>query len=592
MDLSTELISQFVKATNDETKSTTESIVNGTTIEQNGVIYVKLDGSDLLTPITTTANIKNNERVTVLIKNHTATVTGNITAPSASSEDVEEVDNKITEFEIVMAHKVTTEDLEAINATIESLTSKIANIGSLTVTDLEAYNAAIKNLEAKFAEIEYVDATNIDAINAEIENLEAVFGSFTSVSTEDLEALNAYIGTLKGYTADFTYVSAEVLDAVKATIKELDVNKLSVEDAEIKYANIDFANINEAAIKKIFADTGLIKDIIVGDGTITGELVGVTIRGDLIEGNTIVADKLVIKGSDGLYYKLNTDGVTTETEQTDYNSLNGQVITAKSITATKISVDDLVAFDATIGGFNITTDSIFSGVKESPLNTTKGVYMDKEGQFSIGDSSSFMRYYKDSNGKYVLEISANSIKISSSDSTIEDAVNNAIVSTVEEFYQSSSHSELIGGTWSTIPPEWEDGMYIWRRTLITYGDKTTKYTPSEKGICITGNTGSDGEDSVILQILSSNGNLFKNSLVATTLSVTIIIGGEMITSSRDMYLYFGKQSKLIWEQKRFGETEFTTIADDDPRLNDNGFILTINPQDVYTQTVFNCKFVY
>lgn len=592
MDLSTELISQFVKATNDETKSTTESIVNGTTIEQNDVIYVKLDGSDLLTPITTTANIKNNERVTVLIKNHTATVTGNITAPSASSEDVEEVDNKITEFEIVMAHKVTTEDLEAINATIESLTSKIANIGSLTATDLEAYNAAIKKLEAKFAEIEYVDATNIDAINAEIENLEAVFGSFTSVSTEDLEALNAYIGTLKGYTADFTYVSAEVLDAVKATIKELDVNKLSVEDAEIKYANIDFANINEAAIKKIFADTGLIKDIIVGDGTITGELVGVTIRGDLIEGNTIVADKLVIKGSDGLYYKLNTDGVTTETEQTDYNSLNGQVIMAKSITATKISVDDLVAFDATIGGFNITTDSIFSGVKESPLNTTKGVYMDKEGQFSIGDSSSFMRYYKDSNGKYVLEISANSIKISSSDSTIEDAVNNAIVSTVEEFYQSSSHSELIGGTWSTIPPEWEDGMYIWRRTLITYGDKTTKYTPSEKGICITGNTGSDGEDSVILQILSSNGNLFKNSLVATTLSVTIIIGGEMITSSRDMYLYFGNQSKLIWEQKRFGETEFTTIADDDPRLNDNGFILTINPQDVYTQTVFNCKFVY
>ena len=63
---------------------------------------------------------------------------------------------------------------------------------------------------------------------------------------------------------------------------------------------------------------------------------------------------MVVKGSDGLYYKLNTDGSTVESEQTEYNSLNGSVITAKSITATKISVDDLVAFGATIGGFNIT----------------------------------------------------------------------------------------------------------------------------------------------------------------------------------------------------------------------------------------------
>ena len=78
------------------------------------------------------------------------------------------------------------------------------------------------------------------------------------------------------------------------------------------------------------------------NGTITGNLIGVTISGDLIEGNTIVAEKLVIKGDDGLYYKLNTDGVTTESEQTDYNSLNGNVIRAKSVTAEKINVSDLV----------------------------------------------------------------------------------------------------------------------------------------------------------------------------------------------------------------------------------------------------------
>lgn len=86
--------------------------------------------------------------------------------------------------------------------------------------------------------------------------------------------------------------------------------------------------------------TGSIKDVKIGDATIAGELVGVTIKGDLIEGNTVKADKLVIKGSDGLYYKLNTDGKTVEEEQTDYNSLNGQVIRAKSVTAEKIDVKD------------------------------------------------------------------------------------------------------------------------------------------------------------------------------------------------------------------------------------------------------------
>lgn len=55
-----------------------------------------------------------------------------------------------------------------------------------------------------------------------------------------------------------------------------------------------------------------------------------------------------MKGNDGLYYKLNTDGNTVSSEQTAYNSINGSIITAKSIAAEKIAVNDLVAFGATI----------------------------------------------------------------------------------------------------------------------------------------------------------------------------------------------------------------------------------------------------
>ena len=96
MALSSDLISQFVKATKDGTKRKQESTVYGTIVEHEGKKYAKLDGSSLLTPVVTTAAVKVGERVTVLIKNHTATVTGNISSPSASSGDVSDLSESVS----------------------------------------------------------------------------------------------------------------------------------------------------------------------------------------------------------------------------------------------------------------------------------------------------------------------------------------------------------------------------------------------------------------------------------------------------------------------------------------------------------------
>lgn len=68
----------------------------------------------------------------------------------------------------------------------------------------------------------------------------------------------------------------------------------------------------------------------------------------------------------------------------------------------------------------------------------------------------------------------------------------AIQSTVEQFYLSTSPTTLSGGSWSTTQPTWTQGKYIWRRTLVTKADGTTSYTPSVNGVCITGNTGATG----------------------------------------------------------------------------------------------------
>ena len=55
-------------------------------VVHNDIKYVKLDGSEVLTPVTSTTEIEDQNRVMVMVKNHTAVVTGNISSPSASTD--------------------------------------------------------------------------------------------------------------------------------------------------------------------------------------------------------------------------------------------------------------------------------------------------------------------------------------------------------------------------------------------------------------------------------------------------------------------------------------------------------------------------
>lgn len=431
MALSTDLISQFVKVTKDETKDNKGSTVYGEVVKYNNKDYVKIDGSDLLTPVSSSSIVVDDgERVAILIKDHNATVTGNITSPAGTDKSVQNVSQKVTELYSVVAEKATFEQLEAEKARIDDLVTDNVTIKE----QLTADSADIRDLKAKDVTIEgKLTAAEADIENIETKKLDASVADIKYATIENLNATNADVHNLTGDFADFKVATVGRLDANDASIELLQTNKLDAKDAAIKYANIDFSNINEAAVQKLFSDSGIIKDLVVSEGKITGELVGVTIKGDLIEGGTVVADKLVVKGENGLYYKLNTDGVTTEAEQTEYNSLNGQIITAKSITATKIAVDDLVAFGATIGGFKISTNSIYSGVKESVSNTTRGIYMDNQGQIALGDSQNFIKYYKDENEAYRLDISAKSIKFGASNASIEDAISDTKTEITREY---------------------------------------------------------------------------------------------------------------------------------------------------------------
>jgi hypothetical protein len=495
------LATTFAKIIKEDATATKDSTVYGTAVEFNGKMYVKLDGSERMTPIETTTSIKEGDRVTVLIKAHSATVTGNVTDPSTSKSDKKATDDKVkdlstqvSEFGTVVAGKVSTEQLQAVEGRVTNLVSDNVNVKN----ELKAQSASITNLDAKKASIDDLKATNasIDNLKANMLTTDTLDAKYATI--KNLETTDATIHNLSVDYGDFKKATVDDLKARKAEIDDLSTKKLNATDAELKYANIDFSNIGVTAIEQFYATSGIIKDLVIGDQTVTGEIVGVTIKGDLIEGNTIVADKLVMKGDDGLFYKLNMSAANgVNAEQTSYNSINGNIITAKSITATQISVKDLVAFDATIAGFHIKDTAIYSTGKESATSTVRGIYLGKDGQLGFGDGNNYIKFYVDADGKYKLGISAESLTFATGQS-VKDAIDEvdskvdaikSIDSTTIGYLVGDSGTTPPTGIWSAGVPVAPNGKYLWCQKITTYTDGSHDY---EYSVSRTGDKGEQG----------------------------------------------------------------------------------------------------
>lgn len=99
--LSKNVISRFAKLTANKDTESKETTVYGTIKERNGSMYVLLDGAEVLTPVTTTVEFKDGDRVSVLLKNHTATVTGNISSP-ARNESVSDLEQTVKDQAVVI----------------------------------------------------------------------------------------------------------------------------------------------------------------------------------------------------------------------------------------------------------------------------------------------------------------------------------------------------------------------------------------------------------------------------------------------------------------------------------------------------------
>ena len=70
------------------------------------------------------------------------------------------------------------------------------------------------------------------------------------------------------------------------------------------------------------------------------------------------------------------------------------------------------------------------------------------------------------------------------------AAGKGVKSIVEEYYLSASSSSTTGGSWSTTVPAWQNGKYMWTRSVITYTDNSKTTT---NAVCVSGSKGDKGD---------------------------------------------------------------------------------------------------
>lgn len=350
MNLSSELITQFAKLTAVKETNKKETTVYGTAVKYNDSMYVKIDGSDLLTPTNTTTNIKEGERVLVTIKDHNAIVTGNLTNPSASSSEVTDITNEVSGLKIIVADKVDVRDLEAVNATIENL-----KVNKAEINDLKATNAVVEKLKADIANI-----GDLSAVNAEIENLKV-----NKANIEDLNVANAIITNLKASVAKIDTLVAGNISSTNIQTGGITGDNLNMDTIFVKDANI--LDINANKIK-----AGIINTNLVDVQSESGNL--------LMKDNTIQ-----IRDTTRVRVQIGKDA-TNDYSMSVWDNAGNLMFDARGLTADAIKSgiirNDMVAENANISGGKLDINSVVTEVNQNgtvALKSTK-VQLDTLGQ--------------------------------------------------------------------------------------------------------------------------------------------------------------------------------------------------------------------
>lgn len=342
MKLPNNLITQFVKATKDEKTPPKETVLFGTVRKIDGEMRVQLDGSDIFTPVESQAVLLDeNDRVTVMIKNHTATVTGNLTNKAAN----------IGQFNKLEAANITVQDtLTAQKAVIDSLDATYATIDTLTTDYMTAKDIKTDYMSANDIETDYLTADQIAADYATVGRVQAVEGDINNLNSEVANIDTLIFGSATGNVIQTSFSNAVI-------------------------AQLGDAQVKSAMIESVSAGKITAGDIITNNVRVMSE-----------DGSLIISDKMI-----QIY-----EGAEARIQIGKDKSGNYSIIICDQNGATMFSKDgitdaaikeaiirnDMVSDNANIHASKLDVDSLFEEINDDGSNTIKStkVYLDEEGQ--------------------------------------------------------------------------------------------------------------------------------------------------------------------------------------------------------------------
>ncbi len=342
----------------------------------------------------------------------------------------------------IAANAITADKLDA-----DTVDAKIANIVLANLT-----TANIQNANISWADIE--------TLNAAIANISKAHINDADIDWANITKLTAVVGEIAVAKIQNATISTAQIDNLAAVIA-------SAVHLEVQTGNFTLAEIKNLLSSALILQEGVADSMMITNLAVTSaNLLNATI------------DKLVLKGSDGKYYRvfIGADGTiqTEEVTVTDGEIAAGETGDGRQIVATTANVGSLnattvKASQAIIG--TIFTESLTAGkitANEALIASMTAPLLYTTAITALGNS---------------LDLSANE--------SIRLTVGSSLATATVEYALSDSRTEAPTTGWSATAPEWVDGKYMWQRTTWTKRDGTKTVSDPT---CIAGATGAKGED--------------------------------------------------------------------------------------------------
>lgn len=342
-----------------------------------------------------------------------------------------------------------------------------ADIHKLVADEITADQLYVDLAKLAVAQITAANIENANINWAEIKDLNAEIAKIAAAQIEDATITSAQISDLNAVVAEIATAKIE-----EATIDAAQIDNLAAVIASAVHLEVQTGNFTLAEIKNLLSNALILQEGIADSMMITN--LAVTSANLL----NATIDKLVLKGSDGKYYRvfIGADGTiqTEEVTVTEGEIAAGETGDGRQIVATTANVGSLnattvKASQAIIG--TIFTESLTAGkitANEALIASMTAPLLYTTAITALGNS---------------LDLSANE--------SIRLTVGSSLATATVEYALSDSRTEAPTTGWSATAPEWTDGKYMWQRTTWTKRDGTKTVSDPT---CIAGATGAKGED--------------------------------------------------------------------------------------------------